>query len=117
MTPAPIRLAQNATLDPELEQLLHPAAAFDHPRDVVNDPDLTLSEKRAILSSWASDACAVESQPALRKPPGARTPVSFDEVVEALRSLDREERERPHWRRRLPRRRSGFEGQSGPLPL
>ena len=41
--------------------LLHPAQAFSHPSDVVNDPDLTLNEKRAILASWASDACAVDS--------------------------------------------------------
>ena len=55
----PIRLAQNATDNPELEPLLNPAAAFKHPRDVVRDPDLTLNGKRAILSSWAW-ACAVE---------------------------------------------------------
>jgi len=42
----------------ELHELLHPAQAFDHPFEVVNDPDLTLNEKRAILASWASDACA-----------------------------------------------------------
>lgn len=77
-----------ANIDPSLEHLLRPASAFDHPRDVVNDPELTLQEKRAILSSWASDACAVESHPALRLPPGAKRPVSFDEVVDALRSLD-----------------------------
>jgi hypothetical protein len=74
--------------DIELDQLLHPASIFDHPRDVLNDPDLTLQEKRAILSSWASDACAVEETPALRQPPGAKRPVSFDEIVDALRSLD-----------------------------
>ena len=34
----------------DLNALLHPASAFDHPRDVVNDPDLTRHEKRAILS-------------------------------------------------------------------
>ena len=33
----------------ELDELLHPAQAFDHPSEVVNDPDLTLNEKRAIL--------------------------------------------------------------------
>ena len=49
------------TQDPEIQALLHPSAAFAHPREVVNDPDLTIHEKRAILSSWASDACAVES--------------------------------------------------------
>ena len=47
----------------DLNALLHPAQAFSHPADVVNDPDLTLNEKRAILASWASDACAVESVP------------------------------------------------------
>ena len=41
--------------DVELDQLLHPASIFDHPRDVLNDPDLTIQEKRAILSSWASE--------------------------------------------------------------
>ena len=49
--------------DPELDTLLHPASAFDHPRDVVRHPDLTVEEKRAILSSWASDACAVDHSP------------------------------------------------------
>ena len=50
----------------DLDALLHPAQAFEHPSDVVNDPDLTLNEKRAILASWASDACAIEAAPALR---------------------------------------------------
>src|SRR6516165_9929538 len=51
--------------DLNLDALLHPAQAFEHPRDVVKDPDLTLSEKRAILTSWASDARAVEAAAAL----------------------------------------------------
>jgi hypothetical protein len=72
----------------DLDRILNPSAIFDHPRDVLNDPDLTRQEKRAILSSWASDACAVESMPALRQPPGFKAPVSFDEIVDALRSLD-----------------------------
>ena len=33
----------------DLDALLDPARAFAHPSDVVNDPDLTLREKRAIL--------------------------------------------------------------------
>jgi hypothetical protein len=36
----------------EIDALLHPARAFSHPMDVVRDTDLTLYEKRAILSSW-----------------------------------------------------------------
>ena len=52
--------------DYDLSQLLHPAQAFEHPSEVVDDPDLTLNEKRAILASWASDACAIEAAPDLR---------------------------------------------------
>jgi hypothetical protein len=76
----------------DLDSLLHPAHAFAHPKDVVNDADLTLNEKRAILASWASDACAVEAMPGLRRLPGAGRPVPFDEVMDALRALDKESR-------------------------
>lgn len=75
--------------DFDLNQLLHPAQAFEHPSEVVNDPDLTLNEKRAILASWASDACAIEAAPDLRAKPG-RAPVRFDDIMEALRTLDRQ---------------------------
>jgi hypothetical protein len=53
----------------DLDALLHPARGFAHPMDVARDPDLTLNEKRAILASWASDACAVEAAPELRLRP------------------------------------------------
>ena len=61
--------------DYDLDDLLHPAQAFGHPSEVVNDPDLTVNEKRAILASWASDACALEAAPSLRCAPagGARS--------------------------------------------
>ncbi|WP_246684654.1 hypothetical protein [Mesorhizobium sp. B2-7-1] len=75
-------------LDLSLDWLLSPASHFQHPRDVLEDDSLDLWEKRAILSSWASDACAVESMPALRQPPGTERPVSFDEIMDALRRLD-----------------------------
>jgi hypothetical protein len=74
--------------DMELDRLLAPARHFKEPKDVLRDTRLSLTEKRAILSSWASDACAVESMPALRQPPGAETPVSFDQIMDALCSLD-----------------------------
>jgi hypothetical protein len=32
-------------LDFELDRLLNPASAFDHPRDVLSDADLTKQEK------------------------------------------------------------------------
>ena len=73
--------------DFNLNHLLHPAQAFGHPSQVINDPDLTLNEKRAILASWASDACAIEAAPDLRSKPGG-PPVRFDEIIEALRTLD-----------------------------
>lgn len=72
----------------EIDELLHPAQAFEHPSEVVNDPDLTLNEKRAILASWASDACAIEAAPELRT--GPKAPVRFDDIMEALRSLDKQ---------------------------
>lgn len=75
--------------DHDLDQLLHPAQAFGHPTEVVNDPDLTLNEKRAILASWASDACAVEAAPDLRSNPSG-LPVRFDDIMEALRTLDKQ---------------------------
>ncbi|WP_063799792.1 hypothetical protein [Bradyrhizobium jicamae] len=70
----------------EVAELLHPADAFDHPLDVVDDGDLTPYEKRAILSSWAADACAV---------PGPKWPVpdpavSFDDILDALHLLESE---------------------------
>ena len=78
----------------ELDYLLHPAGAFRTPLDVVNDPDMTGQEKRAILASWASDVCAVEAAPDLRMPiPGAL--VRFDDIMDALKRLDGEAAEQP----------------------
>src|ERR1700749_4006326 len=72
----------------DINALLHPGTVFDHPRDVVAHPSLSISEKRAILASWASDASAVASCPALRAPEGLKAPVTIDEILEALRALD-----------------------------
>jgi hypothetical protein len=99
----------------DLQALLHPAGAFAHPTDVVRDPDLTLHEKRAILASWASDACAVESAPALRVAPAGKKPVTFDDVMDALRALDEQaadhRKPRPHYRRVLADRVPGVFGR------
>jgi len=73
----------------EIDTLLHPSQVYEHPLDVLNDPDLSLNEKRAVLASWASDACAIEAAPALRKGPNGRI-VAFDEIMDALRALDRQ---------------------------
>ena len=72
----------------DLNAVLHPGTAFDHPLDVVADKTLSLAEKRAILASWASDAAAVTSNPALRELAGTRRIVTIDEILEALSMLD-----------------------------
>jgi hypothetical protein len=72
----------------DLNAILHPGSVYDHPRDVVADPTLSIVEKRAILASWASDAASVASSPALRELPGSNKTVTIDEVLEALATLD-----------------------------
>ena len=72
----------------DFDALLHPGTVFDHPKDVVAHSYLSIAEKRAILASWASDALAVVSFPALRAPQGRRAPITIDEILEALRELD-----------------------------
>jgi hypothetical protein len=79
----------------ELDALLYPGTVFEHPDDVVVHPELSLSEKRAILASWASDASAIASCPALRAPPGLKKPVSIDDILEALTALDGGPRQPP----------------------
>jgi hypothetical protein len=69
------------------DDFMRPADAFAHPRDVLRDADLTMNEKRAILAAWASDACALEAMPGLRKSPAGAT-VTFDEIMDALKDLD-----------------------------
>lgn len=90
--------------DFELDRLLHPAGAFRTPMDVVADPDMTAQEKRAILASWASDACAVEAAPDLRSPPSAPV-VRFDDVMDALKALDGEAAEKPQYGKFINRAR------------
>ncbi len=70
------------------ERLLRPAVGFRHPLEVVKDQALDPADKRAILSSWASDACAVEGRPELRWLLGTEAPVPVREVLQALGRLD-----------------------------
>jgi hypothetical protein len=104
----------------DLNQLLHPAQAFGHPSDVLGDPDLTLNEKRAVLASWASDACAIAMVPELRQKPGMARPVTFDDVMDALRALDRQASEQyrapPRYRRVLENRIPGMFGRKSNDP-
>ena len=96
----------------DLDTLLHPARAFSHPMDVVRDIDLSLNEKRAILSSWASDACALEAAtPDLRMNASGNV-VRWDDIMDALRLLDREDfgKPLPHYKRVLARAERGLLG-------
>ncbi len=85
----PTTAPHRQNIDPDFDALVHPGTVFEHPRDVVAHPALSLSEKRAILASWASDASAIASCPALRAPEGLKNPVTIDEILEALSELDR----------------------------
>jgi hypothetical protein len=79
----------------DLNAILHPGSVYDHPRDVVADRTISTRQKRAILASWASDAAAVASNPALRELPGSCRTVTIDDVLEALAALDPGPREPP----------------------
>ena len=61
-----------------------------------------------------SDACAVEAAPALRQTPQGRA-IAFDDIMDALRILDREAAEYPkpppHYRRVLANRVAGVFGR------
>jgi hypothetical protein len=84
--------------------------------DVVRDAGLTLNEKRAILASWASDACAVEAAPELRANASDRA-VRWDEIMDALRIVDREAdkygKPLPHYKRVLARKSAGSARTAG----
>ena len=101
----------------DLDALLHPANAFAHPMDVVRDKDLTLNEKRAILASWASDACAIEAAPDLRVNRSSSV-VRWDDIMDALRTLDKETenyaKPLPHYKRVLARKDAGILGMRRP---
>ena len=88
----------------DVNDFLHPARAFRIPMEVVADPDLTVHEKRAILASWASDACAVEAEPDVRQPPSAPL-VRFDDIMDALKQLDGEAATRPQYGKLINRAR------------
>ena len=82
------RQVQQQGLSAALARGVRPAVGFTAPDDVVKDPHLSYSEKREILASWASDASAVQDEPKLRWLLGTPEPVSFSEILDALRRLD-----------------------------
>lgn len=80
--------AKHAAATISAAHLLHPTMHFDHPREVLMADNISKDEKRAILASWASDICAIESMPAWRCYPGTERIVAYDEVLAALKALD-----------------------------
>ena len=96
------RNVNEPTTNLDMTSLLHPADAFSHPMEVVEDCDLTSYEKRAILSSWAADACAVKDhRDPSRSFRGAA--VSFDDILDALKCLDGEVAAQPSYSRFINR--------------
>jgi len=83
-----IKSQHDAVAATSAAHLLHPEMHFDHPRDVLMAGNISKDEKRAILASWASDVCAIESMPAWRRYPGTERIVSYDEVLATLKALD-----------------------------
>jgi hypothetical protein len=71
-----------------LDVLFRPASHYDAPEQVLNDTELSIAEKRVILSSWASDIYTVESCPWLREVPGIAQPIALKDILAALRQLD-----------------------------
>lgn len=80
--------ARSGALSAILAGLLRPGIGFERPDDVLKDPDLSDADKRAVLASWASDACAVEGRPGWRRMPGSETEIPVHEVLSALKQLD-----------------------------
>lgn len=62
---------------------------IERPIDVLKAASLSADDKRSVLAAWASDFYAVDSTSAFRHIPGTPEPVSIDEVLAALRELDR----------------------------
>jgi hypothetical protein len=96
--------------------LLQPSGAFAHPYQIVDDPDLTLSEKHAILARWVADARSV--RPGAKKSGSATgQPVKLEDITAALREIGEQlahgNRPRPHYRRILNMR--GRPGDRRPL--
>jgi len=82
-------LIHSQGLSAALARGVRPAVGITIPDDVLKDSHLPISEKRAILASWASDASAVQDAPALRWLLGTPEPVPFDDVRDALLRLER----------------------------
>ena len=70
-----------------IDWLVTPGLVFSHPSQVLDHPELSHAERRAILASWASDARAVEGAHWMRCLDNGAV-VTLAEVLDALRKLD-----------------------------
>jgi hypothetical protein len=77
-----------------IDWLVTPGLAFSHPSEVLDHPELSHAERRAILASWASDARAVEGAHWMRCLDNGAV-VTLAEVLDALRRLDAHSAFRP----------------------
>jgi hypothetical protein len=57
------------------------------PFSVIEDLDMSVADKRALLADWASDARAVRDHPALRQLDSGAV-VNIDAILSALKRLD-----------------------------
>lgn len=97
-------LIETQGLGAALERWLRPAG-FGRPADVLKDPKLDLARKRAILTSWASDAASVRDEPSLRWLLGTPAPVPLADIQVAMARLDPGTRRRRRTRSRIDPKR------------
>src|ERR1700756_3749051 len=77
-----------------IDWLVTPGLVFSHPSEVLDHPELSHAEQRAILASWASDARAVDGAHWMRCLDNGSV-VTLAEVLNALRKLDAQTALRP----------------------
>ena len=77
-----------------IDWLVTPGLAFSHPNEVLDHPELSQAERRAILASWASDARALEGAHWMRCFDNGSV-ITLAEVLHALRKLDAQKAFRP----------------------
>jgi hypothetical protein len=75
---------------------------LESPDEVLANPRMSVDDKRAVLASWASDACAVENQPTLRRLDSGRI-IRLEDILRCLNALDHGSgRDKGKPRRNLP---------------
>lgn len=72
---------------PQAPPSLLSEAVLVHPDQVLEHPSMRAEDKRALLSSWASDRHAVENAPGLRRLDSGAV-VAVDDILAALAALD-----------------------------